>query len=249
MIVDIVVAAVVLLSAIISFLRGFIREVLTILGVVGGLVASLFCGPLLAPVFRGWLGVDAEGKAQEKLFDMIPMVIVADVAAYGTVFIVVVIVLSIMSHIIAGAAKAVGLGPVDRTLGVIFGIARAAVLLGLLYLPFHLLMDQETKDEVFAGSRTHIFVEQSSDLIAGFFPESAKIEETAEEVKDEAQEQIRKRLQDQDLLKKDDETPESVPPENVPDRPAPPVPEKGQGYQDGQREKMDQLFEQPTSNE
>ena len=65
MIVDILVLAVLLISALIAFLRGFIREVLTITGVVGGLAAAYFGGPLLAPLMRGWLGVQ-EGVEPNK---------------------------------------------------------------------------------------------------------------------------------------------------------------------------------------
>src|SRR5688572_4012748 len=117
MIIDIVVGVVVVLSALISFMRGFIREVLTIAGVVGGLIAAYFGGPSLSPLFRDWLGVSADGEPA-KLFDIVPMGLVADVTAYGAVFIIVVIILSVVSHFMAGAARAMGLGPVDRTLGV-----------------------------------------------------------------------------------------------------------------------------------
>ena len=44
MIIDIVLGAIVLISAIISFLRGFIREVLTIAGVAGGFFAAIVPG-------------------------------------------------------------------------------------------------------------------------------------------------------------------------------------------------------------
>ena len=62
MIIDIIVGAVVIVSAIISFLRGFIREVLTIAGVVGGLAAAYFMGPMLTPTFKDWFGVDPEAE-------------------------------------------------------------------------------------------------------------------------------------------------------------------------------------------
>lgn len=246
MIIDICVGVVALLSAIISFLRGFIREVLTIAGVVGGLAAAYFAGPMLSPVFRDWLKVGVEG-APQKLFDIIPMSIVADVSAYGAIFIIVVIILSVISHFTAGAAKAMGLGPVDRTLGVIFGLARALVLLGLLYLPFHLLMDQKTKDEVFKDSRTFYLIEKTADVIAGFLPDS----EAAQDVKEEAAKGIKEKLMEQDILSDGKKrpapaAPETPDPNNVPaEEPA----AKTEGYQDQQRQKMDQLFEQPAYND
>lgn len=245
MIIDIVVGVVALLSALISFLRGFIREVLTIAGVVGGLVAAYFMGPALAPIFKDWLNAGPDDEPQ-KLFDIVPLSLVGDIAAYGTVFVIVVIILSVISHFTAGAAKAMGLGPIDRTLGVIFGIARAVILLGLLYLPFHLLMDQETKDEIFAGSRTHYIIEKTAAFMVQFLPESQQVEETA-------QDKIKEKLKEQDILKRDDEkkTEEAAPADDKKDgTSAAPAKTGAEGYGEGQREKLDQLFEQkPAVNE
>jgi len=234
MIIDIVVGAVVLISALIAFLRGFIREVLTILGVVGGILAAVFFGPDLAPVMRGWLGV-SDGDEAGKLFDLVPMVIVADVLAYGLIFILVVIILSVISHFTAGAAKALGLGPVDRTLGVVFGIVRAVVLLGLLYLPFHLLMDEKTKEDLFSGSKTHIFIEKTADVIAGFLPETEEIEEKAEDVERD----VKKKLMEEDLLRKDDnqEAPNQQDLKESEDQ-------NNTGYEQDERQKMNELFKQ-----
>jgi len=158
MIIDLVVAAILLISAVISFLRGLIRETLTIAGIIGGFVAAFYLGDNLAPVFRNWFGVDSENPS--KLFDVIPMTIVADGLAYAFIFIAVVIIISVISHFIGGAVRAMGLGPVDRTLGVIFGVVRGALLLGLIYLPFHLLMDAESKTKYFSDSKTFGYIEK-----------------------------------------------------------------------------------------
>lgn len=242
MIIDIVVGVVTLLSGLISFLRGFIREVLTIAGVVGGLVAAYFLGPRLAPTFKSWLGA-GPGENPDKLFDIVPLGLVGDVAAYGAVFVVVVIILSVISHFTAGAARAMGLGPVDRTLGVIFGIARAVVLLGLLYLPFHLLMDDATKADVFKGSRTHYLIEKTAAYMVKLLPDSQTVEVTA-------QDKIKEKLQQHDILRgglKQDPPASEKPADAAETKEVPPAADEG--YKDNQREKLDELFEQPVTNE
>lgn len=240
MIIDIIVGVVIVASALISFMRGFIREVLTIAGVIGGIVAAVFIGPVFAPTVREWFGAgEGEEKDPEKLFDIIPMEIVADATTYGTIFIAVVIVISVLSHFTAGAAKAIGLGPVDRTLGVIFGVVRALALLGLVYLPFHLLMDDDRKKEIFEGSNTHYIVEKIAAAMAEFLPES-------EEVEKEADDLIKKKLEDQNLLgneKKPDD-------KNAAPDTSPAQSEKsGTGYENLQREKLEQLFNDPAVSE
>lgn len=235
MIIDIVVGAIVLISAIISFLRGFIREVLTIAGVVGGLFAAIFFGPSLSPTFQSWLGI-VDGEEIERLFDIVPMNIVADICAYATIFIVVVIVISIISHFTAGAIKLMGLGPIDRTLGVIFGIFRAVVLLGLIYLPFHLLMDEGDKTKYFTGSKTHLFIEKTAEVLYRFIPSTDDLQGKAKEVTEGA---LKKSLSEngilQDKSKKTDLN--SIPKS------------EDAGYEKDERQELDDLMKVPTLNE
>lgn len=233
MIVDILVLAVLLISALIAFLRGFIREVLTIAGVVGGLAAAYFGGPLLAPVVSGWFGVE-EGVEPERLFGVLPYDIVADVVAYGSIFIIVVITLSILSHVLAEVAQNIGLGAIDRTLGFIFGALRGVVLLGLLYLPVHLFIDDTAKNSWFENSRTHFYIERTSEALTSFLPEDA--EEKAEEglKKVEEMSNTKKKLEDLNILNSGKNTP-TIKNEEL---------QEPQGYDEDFRDKMDELFEE-----
>lgn len=239
MIVDIIVAAVVIVSAIISFLRGFIREVLTIAGIIGGLAAAWFFGPSIGPVFEGWFGVTDKEKVG-KLFDLIPMDILANVCAYGAIFIIFVIIISLISHFTAGAVKAMGLGPVDRSLGVVFGIVRAVILLGLLYLPFHLLLEADTKAKFFDDSRTHVFIEKTAIFLAGFLPNSSEVEEKIEDVAKQTDSKLKDKLMQQDLLQgAEDKVKNIIPKSNT---------NNETGYKDDSREELEQLFKETTPN-
>ncbi len=235
MIIDLVVGAVIAISAIISFFRGLIRETLTIAGVAGGGFAAVFFGPSLAPIFRNWLGV-VEGEPVQKLFDLVPMTIIANLCAYAVIFIAVVIVISLISHFVSGAVKAMGLGPVDRTLGVVFGIVRAVFLLGLLYLPFHLLMAQDSKDQWFGESRTHIYIEKTATLIASFLPSSKEVTDTADDV---VSGEIKKKLFENDILH--DKNASSIIVEETE--------ELDSGYDQKKRDQLNDLIREPVYNE
>ena len=230
MVFDVIVLIVLLVSALIAFLRGAIREMLTILGVVGGMAAAWYAGPLLIPHMEGWLGVQ-EGVEPEKLLGVLPYDILAKILAYGLVFIVVVIVLSIISHMLAEGARAIGLGPIDRTFGVIFGLLRGILLLGVVYFPFHLLLSQEKKDEWFKDSKTFFYVEQTSQAMVNMLPETTveKFRKDAEAVQEGVD--TREKLQGMDLLKKDA-------PAN-----SDPAQNDGKGYNEQFRDDMDRLFE------
>lgn len=237
MILDVLALVAIVLSSIVAFLRGFIRECLTIVGVVGGLIASFFGAPFLIPAMQGWLGVKP-GEKPAQLFDVVPMTIVADVLSYSLIFIVVVIVLSVLAHFLAAGAKAVGLGPVDRTLGVIFGIARAVVLLALLYLPFLLLVSDKERDEWFEGSRTRLYIESTSEWIASFLPKGTEeaVDEKAKETGEKIDE-TRKRLEGMDALKNTADKAVRALDQTV-------APQKNdEGYKADERQNLDQLFE------
>lgn len=240
MIVDVVVLAVLLVSAIIAFARGFIREVLTILGVVGGIAAAYTGGPYAAVYAREWLGVQ-EGVEPERLFGAVPYTLVADALAYGGIFILVVIMLSIVSHVLAESVKSLGLGAIDRSFGVVFGIARGVLLLGLLYLPVYLLVDQETKAKWFEGSRTFFYLEQTSAAMEKYLPESAKKKAGEEFKKLQDANSTREKLEEIKLLPGEDtERPVEAPPAE-----ATPQGKTG-GYNEDFRQKMDQFIDQKT---
>lgn len=246
MIIDILVLIVLALSALIAFLRGFIREVLTIVGVLGGLIAAYHGGPVLLPLMEGWLGVDPNAEEPQRLFDIIPYTYVAQFLAYGSVFVIVVVILSIISHMIAEAVKSIGLGAVDRSFGVVFGLLRGILLLGILYLPVHLTIDDKTVDEWFDGSRTHVYIKATAEAISQYLPEEAKesLEKQIEDGAAEAEEggnAVRGTLERLDLLNgqnKDNET----------DGTQQELPQE-KGYQENQRNEMDKLFENLNKGE
>lgn len=241
MIIDLVVLAVVLVSALISFMRGFIREVLTIAGVVCGIVAAVLFGPMFAPTVRGWFGVQEGSEGPPNLFGLIPMEFVADAVSYGALFLGVVIVVYIITHFISGAAKAVGLGPVDRTLGVVFGIARGLILLGLIYMPLNVLIPPQTKDNWFKESQTHIIIEKVSASMASYLPDYDAVKQEAKDADD----QFKKKLEETDLLAgdKDKAKAGSTAPADAANKP------DEEGYREDQRDKLDALFNEPVVNE
>ncbi len=243
MIVDILVLSVILISAIISFLRGFIREILTIFGIGGGIVAAYIGGPMFILTVQGWLGVDPEAEEPQMLMDIVPMTLIAEIVAYGGLFIVFVIILSIISHFIAEGAKNIGLGALDRTLGVVFGIVRGIILLGLLYLPVYYLVDDKQKEEWqwFKGSKSFVYLETTAEVIAGFIPKGTedKLQNAAEEVQDSAAHEL---LENMDVLKKNKNSDEDQNPKPE-DQNAQETPKDPDGYTEEHRNEKDKLIE------
>lgn len=185
MIIDVVVVIVLLFSAVVSFWRGLIREILTIAGIVGGIVAAYVGGPLLIPQMRVWFGV-VEGAEPQKLLGPITYEMAADVTSYLTVLIVVIFILSIISHFISEFVRNIGLGALDRSLGVLFGLARGILMLGVVYLPFSFLLSDEQKEEYLVPAKSYVYLEAVSQSLMEYMP--GEVEQALSEAGTKAEE-------------------------------------------------------------
>lgn len=118
--VDLVVLAVIVLSGLLAFMRGLVREVLGVAAWVG---AAIIASPYgVFPVFQPW--------ARQQFSD--PST--ADIVAFGVVFIVALVVLWLLAGVLGNLVRGSVLGGLDRTLGLVFGLARGAVLVAAAYV-------------------------------------------------------------------------------------------------------------------
>ena len=115
--VDLIVLGVVGLSAVLAFMRGLVREVLGIGAWVGAGFFAAWAEPFVDARFIRWVGADY-GRF----------------AALGAMFLVALIVLSVVSGIVGGVVRTSMLGGMDRTLGMVFGLLRGAVLVAFAYI-------------------------------------------------------------------------------------------------------------------
>lgn len=139
--IDSIVLIVMLLSAIFAFLRGFVRELLTIVNLVGAAVAAWVFADDMLPITDGWLGVDRSLSDEQlselpKVFGVVPPELMSGFLSYAVIFFGVFFILSLAAMSISGAVKALGLGPIDKILGFVFGAARGFLIVFLVYLPF-----------------------------------------------------------------------------------------------------------------
>jgi len=116
--VDGVVLGLLGVSALLAFARGLVREVLGIGAWVGAVVIALQALPWSRELVRTWI------KEQAWI----------DPLAFVGVLIVSLIVLSLIARAIGRGVRESALGGVDRSLGLLFGLARGAGLVILAYI-------------------------------------------------------------------------------------------------------------------
>lgn len=153
---------VLVVSALLAYSRGFVREVLSIIGwVVAAVAAFVFAPdvePLMAeiPVVSDIIGGNCE---------------LSMMAAFGIVFVGALIVVSIFTPLISGAVQDSALGPVDQGLGFLFGLARGALLIIVALIVYDRVMAGSEGIPMVENSRTVQILAQSQAQLAESLPE------------------------------------------------------------------------------
>lgn len=152
--VDIAVAGVVIVSTVIAVLRGFVREVLSILAWAAAAAVAIWFGPEASAFLRGHISTP----------------FVAPLIAYAGIFFAVLIPLGIASHYVAQIVRRSPVGIADRCLGVPFGIVRGLVLVGLVYLAISLIVPFRAQPAWLTQARLLPMVRATSDIISSVLP-------------------------------------------------------------------------------
>jgi len=114
---DYIIIAILLVSAALSLLRGFTKEVLSITGWIVSGYAAIFLGPSLKPLLASYISIDWAITGGAMLI----------------VFLVSLITFSIGGRFVAASIKGTGLSALDRTLGVGFGLLRGFFIICMAY--------------------------------------------------------------------------------------------------------------------
>jgi membrane protein required for colicin V production len=147
--VDAIVIGVIGVSTLIAFLRGFVREMLTIGSWIGAALVTIYGFPLLQARFETWIS--------SKL--------AADIVGGIGLFLLSLIVFSILSHMIARFVRGSALTAVDRSLGLLFGLVRGAIVVSLAYMLIIWL-----NPSLLEGARTAPMMARGAEILRGWAP-------------------------------------------------------------------------------
>jgi membrane protein required for colicin V production len=125
---DYLIAFIIVVSTIVGFTRGFVREALSLVFWVFGIWAAWHFGPWIEPHLGGLLA-DPNVRPWAGRLAVLIIVIVVGVAA---------------GMLLQYFMRSAGLGVLDRVIGLMFGLGRGLVLVGLLVIGGELLhLNQE----------------------------------------------------------------------------------------------------------
>ncbi len=154
---DLAVIAIVLVSALLSMLRGFSREVLAIASWAAAAAAAYSFYPLVVPYLTPYIHKD----------------IFAQAAAAAVVFFATLILVSLITVRLSDAILDSKIGALDRTLGFLFGVVRGFLLAVVAFAIFNWLVSEKQQPEWVRTAKTRPVLTDTADKIVAMLPEDA----------------------------------------------------------------------------
>lgn len=151
---DVILIIFISISILIGIYRGFVKEVLSVGAWVLAILVAFRYGEQATVFIKPYI-------KQEPL----------DLAvAYVAVFLIALIAFSIVAHIISQLFASTGMTGIDRSLGIVFGAIRAAVIIAILILVGSFMaMDQQ---EWWKNSQLLPYFDPLVEWIKAFLPEN-----------------------------------------------------------------------------
>jgi len=152
---DFAVIGVIILSGYFAYSRGFVREALSIAAWINASFVALYTFPYVLPLFE----------------KVLPKGVIANVSAAAVVFILALMVLHMISNALARRVKDSSLSPVDRTFGLIFGLARGMIFVCLGYIAMAwMLPTGKDRPRWFADARSIPYLDAGAGKLRSFIP-------------------------------------------------------------------------------
>jgi membrane protein required for colicin V production len=136
--VDLTVFGFLLVSGLLAFVRGLVREVLGIGAWVGSVAIAFFALPTMRGMVRTWFSTPEW----------------VDPVSFIVIFLISLIMLMLIARAIGGFVRRSALGGVDRTLGLVFGLARGAAVVIVAYIIGQMVFPIERWPDAVLNART-----------------------------------------------------------------------------------------------
>ena len=149
------VALIIVLSAVLAYSRGLVRESLAILGWIGAAVLAYVFAAKAQPLIREIPGI---GKFLQDSCEL------SIIAAFAAVFAIGLVIASLFAPLLSSAVQRSILGGLDQGLGFVFGVLRGVLLVAVGFIVYDRavaadsfpMVDDSRSAKVFASFQTNI---------------------------------------------------------------------------------------------
>ena len=154
-IIDGVVAIIIILSALLAYSRGLVREALAIMGwILATFMAFVFADQVTPLVRQIPLIGDFIGDSCE----------LSVIAAFAAVFAVVLVIVSIFTPLFSSLIQRSVLGGLDQGLGFLFGALRGILLVAVAFFVYQTVMESQNIDIVENSRAIKVFSNMTSSI-------------------------------------------------------------------------------------
>ncbi len=131
---DGVVGGIIVISAILAYSRGLVREVMSILGWIAAAIVAFIFAPNMLPLMSEIpvLG-DFIGESRE----------LGILASFAIVFVIALVVVSIFTPLFSSVVQRSAVGGIDAALGFLFGVARGVLLVVVALIAYDRIVGDE----------------------------------------------------------------------------------------------------------
>jgi membrane protein required for colicin V production len=151
---DVAVVLVIVISGLLAFFRGLVHEVLAVISWIGAGLATLY----------------GFSYARPYAHDLISVPLIADMVAGTSIFLVTLVLLSLLTNFISHRIRKSALGPLDRSLGLVFGFLRGSVLVAVAWLVFTALLPREDHPKWIIEAKVRPLVERGTVIMVSLLP-------------------------------------------------------------------------------
>ena len=133
-IIDGIVALIVVVSALLAYSRGLVREALAIAGWIGATILAFIFADQVRPLVRQIPVVgDFIGDSCE----------LSIIAAFAVVFAIALVLFSIFTPVFSSAVQRSAVGGIDQGLGFLFGVARGILLVAVGFFVYEVILSAQ----------------------------------------------------------------------------------------------------------
>ena len=152
---DIIVISVMLLSGVLAMVRGLLREVFSILSWVVAAGVTLYFYKSTLPYVKPYITQDMAATA----------------TTIGILFLGTLLIASIITARISDAVLDSRIGPVDRSLGFLFGLARGLLVMVVAFLFFNWLVPSKTQPPWVLDAKSRPALQSAGDWLMAQLPD------------------------------------------------------------------------------
>ena len=153
--IDGIVALVIVLSALLAYSRGFVREAMAIVGWIAAAVLAFLFAPQVEPMIRE-LPIVGEFIADSCELSII--------AAFAAVFALALIVVSFFTPLFSTIVRRSAAGGIDQGLGFLFGVARGILLVAVAFFVYDTVITAQEFTMVDDSRSAEVFSRVTSQI-------------------------------------------------------------------------------------